>query len=118
MSSPPPPGGVFAFSFSLASVTRHSVVSSRPAMEAAFCRAVRVTFFGSITPAGGPSLRACPPGNEADPASPPPPAAGGLLAGLSSSSPVGTTRALVFLSPLGRRFLLFRFGLFHLGRAQ
>src|SRR5437867_1209275 len=28
MSSPPPPGGVFVFSFSLTSVTRHSVVSS------------------------------------------------------------------------------------------
>jgi hypothetical protein len=28
-----------------------SVVSMRPAIEAAFCRAVRVTFAGSMTPA-------------------------------------------------------------------
>jgi hypothetical protein len=29
----------------------HSVVSSRPAIEAAFCRALRVTLAGSMTPA-------------------------------------------------------------------
>ena len=46
----PPPAGAF-FSFSGISVTRHSVVSSKPAIEAAFCNAVRVTFFGSTTPA-------------------------------------------------------------------
>jgi hypothetical protein len=33
-----------------ASVMMHSVASSRPAMEAAFCRAERVTFVGSTTP--------------------------------------------------------------------
>ena len=33
------------------SAMAHSVVSSRPATEAAFCRAMRVTFFGSMTPA-------------------------------------------------------------------
>jgi hypothetical protein len=33
------------------SVITASVVSNRPAMEAAFCRAERVTFFGSTTPA-------------------------------------------------------------------
>src|SRR4051812_37494192 len=39
------------FSFSGSSVTRHSVVSKRPAIEAAFWSALRVTFFGSTTPA-------------------------------------------------------------------
>ena len=34
------------FSFSGISVMRHSVVSSRPAMDAAFCSAVRVTLVG------------------------------------------------------------------------
>src|SRR5689334_9739342 len=38
-------------SFSGADVTRHSVVNSNPAMEAAFCKAARVTFLGSTTPA-------------------------------------------------------------------
>jgi hypothetical protein len=38
-------------SFSGASVTRHSVVNNNPAMEAAFCKAARVTFLGSTTPA-------------------------------------------------------------------
>ena len=33
------------------SVMRHSVVSSRPLMEAAFCSALRVTLVGSTTPA-------------------------------------------------------------------
>jgi hypothetical protein len=32
------------FSFSGISVTRHSVVSYRPAIDTAFCRAMRVTF--------------------------------------------------------------------------
>src|SRR5438128_2425712 len=35
--------------FSGSSVTRHSVVKSNPAMDAAFCKAARVTFFGSTT---------------------------------------------------------------------
>ena len=47
----PPPGIGGAFSFSFFSTTTHSVVSSRPAMEAAFCKAVRVTLVGSMTPA-------------------------------------------------------------------
>ena len=37
--------------FSGMSVIMHSVVSNRPATEAAFCRAQRVTFFGSMMPA-------------------------------------------------------------------
>src|SRR6266850_3338878 len=48
---PWPPGAGAFFSFSGISVTRHSVVSNRPAIEAAFCSAVRVTFLGSTTPA-------------------------------------------------------------------
>ncbi len=36
--------------FSGRSAMRHSVVSMRPAIEAAFCRAERVTFVGSTTP--------------------------------------------------------------------
>jgi len=48
----PPPGMAGAdFSSSFFSTTTHSVVSSSEAMEAAFCRAVRVTLVGSITPA-------------------------------------------------------------------
>jgi hypothetical protein len=35
----------------LYALTPNSVVSSRPAMEAAFCSAVRVTLVGSTTPA-------------------------------------------------------------------
>lgn len=46
--SPPPAG---AFLSSGTSETRASVVSIRAAMDAAFCRAVRVTLVGSITPA-------------------------------------------------------------------
>src|SRR5207249_11183493 len=34
---------------------------------------------------GGPSLRVCPPGKDADPPNPPPPAAGGLLADRKST---------------------------------
>ena len=49
MPPPGPPAG--ASFFSGISVTMHSVVSSRPAIEAAFCRAVRVTFAVSMTPA-------------------------------------------------------------------
>ena len=40
-----------SFFFSGISATTASVVRRRPAMDAAFCRAVRVTFFGSTTPA-------------------------------------------------------------------
>jgi len=49
MSPPPPAGG--SFSFSGISVTKHSVVISRPATEAEFCRAARVTLVGSMMPA-------------------------------------------------------------------
>src|SRR5438132_13582281 len=42
---------IHSFSFSGSCVTRHSVVSSNPAIEAAFCRAARLTFVGSTTPA-------------------------------------------------------------------
>src|SRR5271165_6862061 len=45
----PPPPAAAAFS-SLISAMRASVVSIRPAMEAAFCSARRVTFAGSMTP--------------------------------------------------------------------
>src|SRR3989442_6571 len=48
---PPPPGIGGIFSFSFFSATTHSVVRSSPAMEAAFCSAVRVTLVGSMTPA-------------------------------------------------------------------
>src|SRR5712691_5778485 len=48
---PPPPGIAGIFSFSFFSTTTHSVVRSSPAMDAAFCSAVRVTLVGSITPA-------------------------------------------------------------------
>ncbi len=48
---PPPPGIAGALSFSGFSTTTASVVSSSPAMEAAFCSAVRVTLVGSMTPA-------------------------------------------------------------------
>ena len=47
---PPPPGIGGVLSFSFFSTTTHSVVSSRPAMDAAFCSAVRVTLVGSMTP--------------------------------------------------------------------
>ena len=43
---PPPP----AFSSFGRSATRHSVVSMRAETDAAFCRAVRTTFTGSMTP--------------------------------------------------------------------
>src|SRR5207245_792615 len=46
----PPAPAATGFSSGL-SATRASVVSSRPAMDAAFCRAERVTFAGSMTPA-------------------------------------------------------------------
>src|SRR5437879_5481665 len=48
---PPPPGIGGVFSFSFFSTTTHSVVRSNPAMDAAFCSAVRVTLVGSMTPA-------------------------------------------------------------------
>ena len=53
----PPPAAAAAaaaaagLGFSGLSATMASVVSSRPAMEAAFCRAERVTLAGSMTPA-------------------------------------------------------------------
>jgi len=47
---PPPPGIAGAAFFFGASATMASVVSMRAAMEEAFCRAARVTFFGSTTP--------------------------------------------------------------------
>ena len=46
---PMPPGMAGASSFG-ASATMHSVVSIRPATEAAFCNAVRVTLVGSRIP--------------------------------------------------------------------
>ncbi len=48
---PPPPGAAGAGFSSFRSTTTHSVVSSRPAIDAAFCSAVRVTLVGSMTPA-------------------------------------------------------------------
>src|SRR6266403_1161356 len=49
---PMPPGGIAGvFSFSGISVTSASVVSNRPAIEAAFCNALRVTLVGSTMPA-------------------------------------------------------------------
>ena len=48
---PMPPGMGASFLGSGFSAMAHSVVSSREATEAAFCRAVRVTFLGSMTPA-------------------------------------------------------------------
>jgi hypothetical protein len=45
---PPMPPSAFS---SWTSAIIVSVVSIRPAIEAAFCRAVRVTFAGSMTPA-------------------------------------------------------------------
>ena len=50
---PPIPGlpiGIAGFSSGL-STMRHSVVRNMPAIEAAFSRATRATFAGSITPA-------------------------------------------------------------------
>ncbi len=48
---PPPIGGIAGAGFSSFSFTNtHSVVSSIPAIEAAFSRATRVTLAGSITP--------------------------------------------------------------------
>src|SRR5271170_3471379 len=49
--SPPPPGMAGAFSFSGFSAITASVVRNRPAIEAAFCSAERVTFAGSMIPA-------------------------------------------------------------------
>ena len=46
----PAPAGALAF-FSLISVIAQSVVSSRPLTLAAFWRAIRSTFVGTITPA-------------------------------------------------------------------
>src|SRR5262245_42409125 len=43
IGGPPPPGPRAAFSFSGISETSASVVSIKPAMDAAFCRAERVT---------------------------------------------------------------------------
>ena len=47
----PPPGAAGAFSFSGFSAITASVVRNRPAIEAAFCSAERVTFAGSMIPA-------------------------------------------------------------------
>ena len=49
--SPPPPGMAGAFSFSGFSAITASVVRNRPAIDAAFCSADRVTFAGSMMPA-------------------------------------------------------------------
>ena len=49
-SMSPPPGAAGAFSFSGFSAITASVVRNRPAMDAAFCRAERVTFAGSMIP--------------------------------------------------------------------
>ena len=49
-SGPPWPPGAGADFFSGISQTIASVVSIRPAIDAAFCSAERVTFAGSITP--------------------------------------------------------------------
>ena len=53
MPSMPPPPGIWppAFSSSGFSTTTASVVSSSPAIEAAFWSAMRTTLVGSITPA-------------------------------------------------------------------
>ena len=48
---PPPQAPAGAGLSSFFSTTTHSVVSSRPAIDAAFCSAVRVTLVGSMTPA-------------------------------------------------------------------
>ena len=45
----PPPAPARAGFSSFLSTTTHSVVSRRPAIDAAFCSAVRVTLVGSIT---------------------------------------------------------------------
>ena len=48
----PPPGGIAGgVLFSGFSATIASVVTSRPATEAAFCNASRTTFVGSMMPA-------------------------------------------------------------------
>jgi hypothetical protein len=47
----PPPGAASAGFSSFLSTTTHSVVRSKPAIDAAFWSAVRVTLVGSITPA-------------------------------------------------------------------
>ncbi len=46
-----PPGGAAGAGFSSFSTTTHSVVRGRPAMDAAFCSAMRVPLVGSMTPA-------------------------------------------------------------------
>jgi hypothetical protein len=46
----PPPAGASAFSSGI-SLMRASVVSSREAIDAAFCSAERTTLVGSMTPA-------------------------------------------------------------------
>jgi hypothetical protein len=47
-----PPGGAAGAGFSsFFSTTTASVVSRRPAIDAAFCSAVRLTLVGSMTPA-------------------------------------------------------------------
>lgn len=48
-SMPPPPGIAIGLS-SLISDNTHSVVNNIPAIDAAFSKATRVTFVGSITP--------------------------------------------------------------------
>ena len=47
----PPPGAASAGFSSFFSTTTHSVVRSKPAIDAAFWSAKRVTLVGSITPA-------------------------------------------------------------------
>jgi hypothetical protein len=47
---PGPPGGIGAGFSSFSSTKTASVVRNIPAIEAAFSRAIRVTFAGSITP--------------------------------------------------------------------
>ena len=47
----PPPAPAMAGFSSFFSTTTHSVVRSRPAIDAAFCSAVRATLVGSMTPA-------------------------------------------------------------------
>ena len=49
--APGPPAAAVFFSSSLSSATSASVVSIRPAIDAAFCSARRVTLAGSMTPA-------------------------------------------------------------------
>ena len=62
----PPPGIAAGPAFSGLSATSASVVSSRPAIDAAFCSAARVTLAGSMTPAFTQVLEVAGGGVEAD----------------------------------------------------